>query len=107
LVIGSVGLHPNDEANRTMETGYCLRRDAWGRGFAVEAARALVDAAFGQLGVHRVIATCDARNLASARVMEKVGKRREGHFRRDREIKGCWRDTLLYAVLADDWRADG
>ncbi len=54
-----------------------------------------------------MIATCDARNLASARAMEKVGMRREGHFRRDREIKGCWRDTLLYAVLADDWRADG
>ncbi len=107
LLIGSIGLHPRDPANRTVETGYCLRADAWGRGFASEAARALVGAGFARLGLHRVFATCDARNQASAHVLEKLGMRREGHFRRDREIRGHWRDTLLYAVLAEDWRADG
>jgi RimJ/RimL family protein N-acetyltransferase len=105
LVIGSVGLHPFDPANRTMETGYCLRPDAWGHGFASEASRALVGAAFAALHLHRVIATCDARNLASAHVLEKLGMRREGHFRRDLEIRGAWRDSFFYAVLADEWRA--
>jgi RimJ/RimL family protein N-acetyltransferase len=105
LVIGGAGLHPSDPDNRTMETGYCLRRDAWGRGFASEVARAMIGAGFAELGLHRVIATCDARNLASARVLEKLGLRREGHFRRDREIRGHWRDSFFYAVLAEDWRA--
>ena len=102
-VVGSVGLHPDDLPNLTMSTGYCLRRDLWGRGLVSEAARALLDAGFGQLGLHRVFATCDTRNTASWRVMEKLGMRREGLLRKDREVRGEWRDTYVYAVLAEEW----
>jgi len=105
LVVGSVALHPLDPSNRTMATGYCLRRDAWGLGYASEAAGALVGRGFATLGLHRVVATCDARNQASAHVLEKLGMRREGCFRRDRRVRGHWRDTFFYAVLAEDWRA--
>ena len=83
--------------------GYCLHRELWGQGLITEAARALVDAGFRTLDLHRVAATCDVRNTASFVVMEKLGMRREACFRRDRQIKGEWRDTYLYAVLAEEW----
>jgi RimJ/RimL family protein N-acetyltransferase len=104
-VIGSVGLHLRDGANRTAEVGWQLHRKFWGQGLASEAACALVDAAFGRLGLHRVFATCDVRNAGSFALMEKLGMRREACFRKDRQIKGDWRDTYLYAVLAEDWRS--
>jgi RimJ/RimL family protein N-acetyltransferase len=102
-LVGSIALHPADLPNFTMMMGYCLRRDLWGRGLVSEAARALLDAGFGQLGLHRVFATCDARNTGSWRVMEKLGMRREGLLRKDRQIRGEWRDTFVYAVLAEEW----
>ena len=104
VVIGSIGLHPFDEANRTREIGYCLHRAWWRQGFAHEAARALIDASVAALDLHRIVATCDVRNAGSFGVMEKLGMRREGHFRRDRQIRSEWRDTYLYAILAEDWR---
>ena len=102
-VIGSVGLHLRDGPNRTAEIGYCLRRDLWRQGIVHEASRALLEVAFNRLGLHRVIATCDARKTGSYGVMEKLGMRREGLLRQDRQIKGAWRDTLLYSVLAEEW----
>jgi [ribosomal protein S5]-alanine N-acetyltransferase len=102
-VVGSIALHPVDLPNLTMMTGYCLRRDLWGRGLVLEAARALLDAAFSQLGLHRIFATCDVRNTGSWRVMEKLGMQREGLLRKDRMVRGEWRDTYVYAVLAEEW----
>ncbi|HEY1928334.1 MAG TPA: GNAT family protein [Caulobacteraceae bacterium] len=106
-VVGSIALHPVDLPNGTMMTGYCLRRDLWGRGLVFEAARALLDAGFGQLGLHRIFATCDVRNTGSWRVMEKLGMRREGLLRKDRLVRGEWRDTYVYAVLAEEWSRRG
>ncbi|HSZ52307.1 MAG TPA: GNAT family protein [Caulobacteraceae bacterium] len=102
-VVGSIALHPVDLPNGTMMTGYCLRRDLWGRGLIFEGARALLGAGFGQLGLHRIFATCDVRNTGSWRVMEKLRMRREGLLRKDRLVHGEWRDTLVYAVLAEEW----
>jgi ribosomal-protein-alanine N-acetyltransferase len=105
--IGSASLRLLDAANRTVELGYCLNRDFWGQGLVTEAARALGQASFGRLGLHRLVATCDSHNIGSYRVMEKLGMRREGVLRQDRQIKGAWRDTLIYAILAEEWRAAG
>jgi len=102
-VIGSIGLHLRDGPNRTAEIGYCLNREFWRQGLASEAAKALIDAGFKRLGLHRIFATCDVRNTASLAVMEKLGMRREGCFTQDRRIKGEWRDTYAYAALARDW----
>lgn len=106
-VVGSIALHPADLPNRTMMMGYCLRRDLWGRGLVFEAARALLDVGFGQLSLHRIFATCDVRNTGSWRVMEKLGMRREGVLLKDRLIRGEWRDTYVYAVLAEEWSRRG
>jgi len=102
-VIGSIGLRMKDEKNRTADLGYVLARTHWGQGYMAEAGRAVLDAAFRQVGLHRVWATCDPRNRASYRVMEKLGMRREAHFRKDVMEKGEWRDSYLYAILAEEW----
>ncbi|MBO6634491.1 MAG: GNAT family N-acetyltransferase, partial [Parvibaculum sp.] len=58
---------------------------------------------FRDFGLQRIVATCDQRNKASARVMEKLGMRREGAFRQSKFIQGEWRDEYLYAVLAAEF----
>lgn len=100
-LIGGIGLH-SDGAQAML--GYCFSRPAWGKGFATEAASLLVRFGFESLDVHRVWARCDSENAASLRVLEKIGMRREGFFRHDCQIRGEWRDTALFAILADEWR---
>jgi RimJ/RimL family protein N-acetyltransferase len=77
--IGSVGCRVRGHA---VDVGYVLSRQYWGRGYATEAARAILERARTLEGVHRVWATCDVENTASARVLEKIGMSREGILRR-------------------------
>ena len=106
-LIGGVGLKLTDWENRTADIGYVLHPDHWGQGYAVEAARALGYAGFRDFGLQRIVATCDQRNKASARVMEKLGMRREGAFRQSKFIQGEWRDEFLYAFLAAEFDFPG
>jgi [ribosomal protein S5]-alanine N-acetyltransferase len=84
------------------DLGYVLARDAWGQGYATEAAQALVAAGFAQLNLRRIVATCDPRNLASARVLEKAGLRRAETLHRHQWAKGRWWDALRYEVHRED-----
>lgn len=84
---------------------YQLRRDAWGNGYATEALQAILRFGFQTLGLHRISDFCDPANHASMRVMEKVGMRREGHLIQNHYTKDQWWDSVLYAILADEWRA--
>jgi [ribosomal protein S5]-alanine N-acetyltransferase len=102
-LIGTMRITEVDYLNRTADFGYVFNRRYWGNGYATEATRALLDLAFSNLHLHRVWATCDVRNIASFRVLEKLGMRREGFFKKDILQKGEWRDSYLYAVLADEW----
>jgi len=72
--------------------------------YATEAARALLTFGFGQLRLHRIFATCDPANTASARVLEKIGMQREGLLREHEWVKGRWRDSFLYAILDHEWK---
>jgi ribosomal-protein-alanine N-acetyltransferase len=103
--IGGIRLEVKDERNSTADFGYALNRSYWNRGYATEAAKAVLNVAFRTLKVHRVWATCDVRNHASYRVMEKLGMRREGCFMRDVFQRGEWRDSYFCAVLAEEWTA--
>jgi len=82
--------------------GYAYHRDTWGHGYATEAARRIVRFGFENIGLHRICAYCDARNAASARVLEKAGMRREGHLREATRMRDGWGDEYVYAVLRDD-----
>jgi hypothetical protein len=75
-----------------------------GRGLATEAAEVVLGLGFDGLGLHRVIGRCDALNLPSARLMERLGMRREAHFVHNEIFKGSWGDELVYALLEDEWR---
>jgi RimJ/RimL family protein N-acetyltransferase len=103
-LIGSIGLRMKDEANRNADIGYVLNRKYWSHGYMTESACAILDVAFKQLKLHRVWATCDTRNRSSYRVMERLGMRREGLFVKDAMERGEWRDTYMYAILAEEWR---
>ena len=59
---------------------------------------------FDELGLHRIEGRIDARNTPSARVLERLGMRREAHFVQNEFIKGEWTDEVVYAVLAAEWR---
>jgi len=83
--------------------GYFVSERHNGRGYATEAVRQVVDAAFGVLGLHRVQAAVIPRNVASIRVLEKAGFREEGLALRYLQIAGVWEDHKLYAVTAEEW----
>jgi len=103
--VGHMVFHPWFGA-RTHEVGWVIARPHQGRGYATEAAQALLAHAFETLRCHRVIATCQPQNPASWRVMEKLGMRREAHFRAGLlRPSGEWWDEYFYAILADEYFA--
>jgi len=103
-LIGGCGLHVLNPDNREGWLGYCLNRHFGGHGYATETAKALLRFGFQQLRLHRIYATCDPANIASANVLENIYMRREGHFREHKWAKGRWRDSLLYAILENEWK---
>jgi RimJ/RimL family protein N-acetyltransferase len=104
-VIGDLLIRAGQVADRQAEIGWAFNPEHHGRGFATEAARELLVLAFADLGMHRVFAQLDPRNTASAKLCERLGMRREAHFRQDIWFKGEWGDTAIYALLAAEWRA--
>lgn len=93
------------EQNQKGEIGYTINPAYHGRGLATEAAVALLRLGFEGLGLHRITGHLDARNIASARVLERAGMRREAHLVENEFIKGEWSDELVYAMLRREWDA--
>jgi RimJ/RimL family protein N-acetyltransferase len=102
-LIGEVSLIWRSVPDLQAEVGYIFHPDAHGQGYASEAARALCAFGFEVMGLHRIYARCDARNGASERVMQRLGMRKEAHFREHMQVKGRWDEELIYAVLEDEW----
>jgi RimJ/RimL family protein N-acetyltransferase len=105
VVVGEVSLHWLSRRHRQGEIGFVFHPGYQGRGLATEAAGAVLRLGFEGLGLHRVVGRCDALNLASARLLERLGMRREAHFVHNEVFKGSWGDELVYAMLEDEWRA--
>ena len=91
----------------TAELGYVFNRRFWGRGYASESCRALINQAFAE-GTHRIIAECDPENVNSWRLLEALGFTREAHLRqnvyfwKDEQGNPIWKDTYVYARLSTD-----
>lgn len=102
-LIGDCAAGPHEGDARQAEIGFTIAPRYQGRGFAVEAARCLLGYLFGARHKHRVVAYCDARNAASAGVLERLGMRQEGHLRESTWAKGEWTDDLVYALLDREW----
>lgn len=104
-LLGDLVLFHADATNGSVEIGWVIRPDVAGRGYATEAARALLDAAFRLYGMRRVVARIDADNTASARLAERLGMRLEARLVENEWFKGRWGDELDYAILAREWPA--
>lgn len=108
-LVGEVSLIWRSVEARQCELGWIFSPPHHGKGFATEAARALLNLAFGPGDMHRAMARCDAHNLASSRLMERLGMRREAHFREHSIVKGEWDEEFIYAILRREWlgRSEG
>lgn len=88
---------------RSASLGYAVTERAWGHGYATEAARALLEWAFTTFDLNRVQAEADTRNIASAKVLEKLGFVLEGTLREDCIVNGEVSDSWIYGLLRSDW----
>ena len=107
-VIGSVDFNHRHEDD-VLELGYTLHPDYWGRGYVQEAARALIDVAFKELGLHKIELSCYSHNLQSQRVAEKLGFTLEARIRDRKDVQGNRCDDLRYGLLKSELeeRKDG
>lgn len=103
--LGQVTLYDIRVRHFRCEIGYALRADAWGRGLAKESIGLALDWAFDRLGLHRVAADVAPGNEASAAVLLRLGFRREGTLRENFCNQVELQDSLVFGVLARDWRA--
>lgn len=102
-LIGICNLRGFFEQNRRCELGYALAQAHWGHGYAAEALEALLEHAFGQLDLNRIEADIDPRNEASARLLERLGFRREGYMPERWIVHGEKADTAFYGLLKRYW----
>lgn len=101
-VIGTLRIGVNHRGFRRGDVRYAYRRDVWGRGLGAEALGLLLRFGFDVLNLHRIEAIHHPDNIASARVLEKAGMKRDGYFRHHRFVKGQWWDSVQWAVVATD-----
>jgi RimJ/RimL family protein N-acetyltransferase len=105
ILVGELAMGFISATHAHYEVGYVFDPAYAGRGYAAEGTAMIIELAFSGLGAHRVSGRLDARNDPSARVLEKLGMRREAHFIENEYVKGEWTDELVYAILAPEWRA--
>ncbi len=104
-VVGDSMLHLQGTGLSEGEIGWTVLPQHQGRGFATEAARAVLRLGFEHYGLRRIVANLDARHDRSAALCERLGMRRESHKIGDFWSKGVWTDSYEYALLAEEWRA--
>ncbi|WP_218624683.1 GNAT family N-acetyltransferase [Glaciihabitans sp. dw_435] len=101
-LIGDITLFLRSIENAQAEIGWVLNPEFTGKGFAAEAAGAVLDLAFGSLGSHRVYAHLDPRNAGSVALCRRLGMREEAHHVESELFKGEWVDVGIYAILASE-----
>ena len=102
-LIGDCSLRWASAEHRQAEIGFVFHPDHHGYGYATEAAGALLALAFDDLKAHRVFGRLEARNTASARVLERLGMRKEAHLVENEHVKSEWQSELVYALLEREW----
>jgi ribosomal-protein-alanine N-acetyltransferase len=105
-LIGTCGFVSWAPRHARAEVAYALSRPYWGKGYTTEAVRAVIAFGFNTKGLNRIEARCDIPNIASARVMEKVGMKFEGVLRQQLFVKGVYVDLKMYSILRTEWAAE-
>ncbi|GAA1650453.1 GNAT family N-acetyltransferase [Actinoplanes couchii] len=101
-VAGSIELRVVSDRHRRATLDFAFGRPAWGRGYATEAAHALVGYGFATLDLRKVTATCSPDNLGSHRVLTKIGMRQEGYLHDHILVRDTWQDRLLFGLVSPD-----
>ncbi|MCD4791515.1 MAG: GNAT family N-acetyltransferase [Bacteroidales bacterium] len=102
-LIGDIGIHFLDTDNKQAEIGCTLDKTYQGKGYATEALKETLDYLFNKLNKRRIIGSIDPRNIKSTGLVERLGFRKEAHFKESILINGEWIDDLVYAILKDEW----
>jgi RimJ/RimL family protein N-acetyltransferase len=105
MLIGDLGVCLPDDALASVEFGISVAPAHQRRGYGREAAAALFQHGFEELGRHRIHASVDPRNLASMELLYALGMRQEAHHRQSLWLRGEWVDDVIFAMLADEWSA--
>ena len=102
-LIGDIGVHFLDADKKQVELGCTLDKDYQGKGYATEALREIINYLFQDLEKRRIVTSIDPRNIKSIGLVERLGFRKEAHFKESLLINGEWVDDLVYAILKDEW----
>lgn len=102
-IVGTAGCMWISKPWKTMELGGISAEPMWGNGYAYEASRAVLDYVYRNYDVNRIYAKCHLENVASARVMEKLGMKREGIMRACVYKEGKFIDMYCYSILRAEW----
>ncbi len=102
-LIGDMGIVFSNHNNMQAEIGCTLHKDYQGKGYATEACSAMVEHLLLALNKHRIVASVDPRNSASIRLIERLGFRKEAHFKESYYLRGEWVDDIIYAMLSKEW----
>ncbi|HZL09399.1 MAG TPA: GNAT family protein [Prolixibacteraceae bacterium] len=105
-LIGDIGVHFSESEESLAELGCTLNQNHQGNGYATEALTETIGFLFGELNKRRIIASIDPRNLSSVRLFERLGFRKEAHFKQSFFMNGEWVDDLIYAILKEEWNAN-
>ncbi len=100
-IIGDIGIHFIDEEQA--EIGCTLAKQYHGKGYATEALNSVIDYLFKQLNKHRIIGSIDPNNISSIALVERLGFRKEAHFKESLFLNGVWVDDIVYAILKKEW----
>lgn len=104
-IIGDCGFCILADDGQQAEIGLTLAQTHQGKGYATEAITCFLDYLFKQHNLHRVRANCDPQNIASIKLLERAGMRREGHLIKSLWFKNNWVDEMWFAILRDEWHS--
>jgi ribosomal-protein-serine acetyltransferase len=103
-IVGALGCHPIDWANRHCSIGYWIDAAHQGKGMMTRSCAALIDYLFHEMGIHRVTIQCGTGNPKSCAVPERLGFTREGVMREAEWVNDRWVDLVVWGMLAQDWK---
>lgn len=102
-LIGDLGIHFMGDDQQQCELG-CTIGKAWhNQGFATEAMQAIINHLFTERNKHRISASVDPNNTASIKLLERLGFRKEAHFKKSLFLNGTWVDDVIYGLLQEEW----
>ncbi len=101
-LVGDAGIH--FQSRDQVELGCTLNTAFQGQGYATEAMKSIMGFVFEELQKHRIMTSIDPRNVASIKLVERLGMRKEAHFVQSYFFKGEWTDDVVYAMLQSEWK---